>query len=168
MLSLTHGSSQRTQLQRLGLAPSLSFSLILCMNFCGSRLAIAPEVVQPLKLMFTLSRFFHVSSPLPSLHSFSLVPHESDFPNSVRTAESLHHCNLKLHVYLAAEQNDITAVTCTKVCTNSVTARIKRIKNTTWFLSSSQFLYSCSPCSWNVTMTKPTKMFIMKKAMMMM
>ena len=38
----------------------------------------------------------------------------------------------------------------------------------TWFLSSSQFLYSCSPCSRNVMMTKPTKMFIMKKAMMMM
>lgn len=37
----------------------------------------------------------------------------------------------------------------------------------TWFLSSSQFLYSVSPCSWKVTMTKPTKMFIMKKAMRM-
>ena len=38
----------------------------------------------------------------------------------------------------------------------------------TWFLSSSQFLYSCSPSFWNVTMTKPTKMLTMKKAMMMM
>lgn len=37
-------------------------------------------------------------------------------------------------------------------------------KTQTWFLSSSQFLYSCSPCSWKVTMTKPTNIFIMKKA----
>lgn len=37
----------------------------------------------------------------------------------------------------------------------------------TWFLSSSQSLYSCSPCSWKVTMTKPTNIFIMKKAIRM-
>ena len=35
----------------------------------------------------------------------------------------------------------------------------------TWFLSSSQFLYSCSPSFWNVTITKPTKIFTIKNAM---
>ena len=34
----------------------------------------------------------------------------------------------------------------------------------TWFLSRSQSLYSFSPSFWNVTITKPTKMFTMKNA----
>ena len=35
----------------------------------------------------------------------------------------------------------------------------------TWFLSNSQLRYSCSPSFWKVTITKPTKIFTMKKAM---
>lgn len=38
----------------------------------------------------------------------------------------------------------------------------------TWFLSNSQFRYSCSPSFWKVTITKPTKILTMKKAMIIM
>ena len=38
------------------------------------------------------------------------------------------------------------------------------INNLTWFLSKAQSWNADSPSLWNVTITKPTKMLIMKKA----
>ena len=56
--------------------------------------------------------------------------------------------------------------------TSTLTSKTQRNKTAkvfslTWFLSSSQPLNSSSPSLWNVTITKPTKMLTMKKAMIM-
>ena len=53
-------------------------------------------------------------------------------------------------------------------CINAVAKIQNADTRLTWFLSSSQFLYSCSPSFWKVTITKPTKMLTMKNAMTMM